>query len=529
MKTQDTITKTVLFKDDLRHFLLNWKDTDENKNDWWKQEITDKQKQLWPTSKKLSQDLLGKKNNRTNIPLTIVHPIGGDIEEVGSCGVSQAKKYFEDNENMRWPADSDVVRMGVFFHWGYYRTVNMILKTHWEKYLVEKAYGVMKYEQCEGLSDFLRNSTKAIQQFSLTFFEDVCTREMQKSWFDTLKYYDFEEFDFEKYSLLLQEYCNNQFFLNSLNDSVWMQFTEEKQREKEYATEEYWQYKTIWAAREGELEQVIYQYGQAKLNYRYLTNKWYKHFGDDYIKARELLMNNQILQNRILLKNENPDITPEQMQEEEHNNFASLKRDYKETCELSATCKNFEESEKGQVSIETVNNYHQACKKLLKRIWRLTHPDSFQLKGFTDKQVNVLFEKFENSLEINERIAIHGSHEFDLLELYNILAEVENIWNTIGKEIPAYDEVLGETTQDKVEWLKNRVQFLEKQIEQMHLRVKAVETNVDYIEKKESLANDVNIEQTKRALKEKIKMLAELNTQLVNQCKKLGINSDIEV
>lgn len=530
METQTQPTKAVLFKDDIKYFLVNWKDTDENRNDWWKQLISEEQKKVWPLNKKLTQDLLGQKSDHQNIPLTIIQAKSNLVEAVGSCTTSQAKKYFEDNENLRWASCGDIIRMGVFFHWGYYRTLNILLKVAWEKYLKSKAYGVMKYDQGEGLSDFLKNSTKAIEQFSLTFYDDICSKDVIANWYVALNEYGFNEFDdSEKFNLLVQEYCNNKLFLRSVNDVVWDDFITDKEQEKKQTTEEYWNYKTIWAAREGELEKVIFEYGQAKLNYRLLTNKWYKHFGDAYINVRQLLIWNQILQNRILLKNENPEITFEQMQKEEQNNFASLKREYKKDCALSEEGKQFEEAQMVKLNQQFVNDYHKACKKLLKRIWRLTHPDSYQMEGFTDKQVEILDEKFESSLEINERIAAKGSDEFNLLELQNLLSEVENIWSTIGKDLPDYDAVLGESPEDKVKWLKTRIGFLEKQIMQMQLRVKAVETNVDYREKKESLANESNITQTKKALNERITMLQQLHDKLIGQCKNLEIEFDVEL
>ena len=529
MRMQNQLSGAILFKEDVKYFLLNWKDTDENKNDWWKQLITEEQKCIWPLSKKLTQDLLGRTSDSQNLPLTIIHPKSNDTEAVGSCTTSQAKKYFEDNENMRWPCSEDVIRLGVFFHWGYYRTINMLLKVSWEKNLKAKAYGLMKYDQGEGLTDFLKNSTKAIEQFSLTFYDDVCDKETLEGWYHSLEKYAYDEFEYDKFSLLVQEYCNSKLFLRSVNDLVWDAFIADKEQEKKQATEEYWNHKTIWAAREGELEQVIFEYGQAKLNYRLLSNKWYKHFGDIYLKAKNLLLTNKVLQNRILLKKERPDITTEQMLEEELVHFESLKHEYKKDCALTEEGKQFEEPQMVEVSQQFVNDYHQACKKLLKRIWRLTHPDSYQMEGFTDKQIEILDEKFESSLEINERIALKGSDDFDLLELQNLLSEVENIWNTIGKDILDYDAVIGETPEDKIEWLKKRIQFLIKQIDQMHLRVKAVESNTDYLEKNESLANNNNIEQTQRAFEARIKSFQQLNNELLKQCKKMEIDTEFEL
>lgn len=529
MKTNDQPQRVYLFKDEMKGFLQQWKDTPQNKALWWKQKIQDYQKKVWPTTKKLTQDMLAKETGSQNIPLRAKHPRIREYWLVGSCTSSQARKYFEDNENMRWPADLDVIRMGLFFHWGPYRTLSMLLKVQWEKYLKDKAYGIMKYDQREGLSDFLRNSTKAIEQFSLTFFDEECDRELTDFWFDEFMYHDIDGFDDNlQFVLLVKEYCNNKMFLRSINDPIWDKFIADKEQEKNQATEEYWNYKTIWAAREGDLEKVIFNYGQAKLNYQFLTNKWYNQYGQDYIKAKKLLFTNKVLQNRILLKNENPDITQEQMAEEEVNNFWSLKYDLEKEAKQAQEATDFQEAQKVPVPLQFANDYRQACKKLLKRIWRLTHPDSYQMEGFTDKQTEILDEKFEESLEINERIAAKGSDDFDLLELQNLLSEVENIWDTIGKEIPDYDAVIGKDTQEKVAWLKNRIAFLEKQIEQMQLRVKAVETNADFLDKKESLANDSNIEQTQKAFSTKIKMLENLNRELVDQCKKLAISTEVE-
>jgi len=114
------------------------------------------------------------------------------------------------------------------------------------------------------------------------------------------------------------------------------------------------------------------------------------------------------------------------------------------------------------------------------------------------------------------------------LELQNLLSEVENIWETIGKEIPDYDAVIGKETDDKVAWLKNRIPFLENQIEQMQLRVKSVETNADYLEKKETLASESNMEQTHKAFAERIKTLEELHEELKDQCEKLAISTEVD-
>ncbi len=529
MNTNNQTRKVYLFKDEMKNFLQHWKDTPENKDLWWKQKISHYQRRNWPTTKKLTQDMLAKEPDNGHIPLRAENPIMKETWPVGSCKLSQARKYFEDNENMRWPDDLDVIRMGLFFHWGPYRTLNMLLKVTWEKYLKDKAYGIMKYDQGEGLSDFLRNSTKAIEQFSLTFFDDECDRELTDFWFDEFMYHDIDGFNNnEHFELLVKEYCNNKLFLRSINDPVWDEFIADKEQEKKQASEEYWNYKTIWAAREGDLEQVIFDYGQAKLNYRFLTNKWYNQFGEDYMKAKKLMFTNKVLQNRILLKSENPGISEEQMAEEEFKNFYFLQKEFQKEAQRTQEAVGFQEARKVPVSQQFANDYHQACKKLLKRIWRLTHPDSYQLEGFTDKQVEVLDEKFEQSIEINERIAIKGSDDFDLQELNNLLSEVKNIWETIGKDIPDYDAVIGKDTPEKIAWLKNRVAFLEKQIEQMQLRVKAVETHADYLEKKESLANDSNINQTHKAFTDQIKMLEDLNSELVEQCEKMEINTDVQ-
>ncbi len=534
MQTLNKFNSVVLFKEEAKNFLQHWKyDAEDSENDWWKSCVTIEQLDMWTDERKLTQDQLSMESVGEKNCLMVYSDILCDMEAVGSCSVSQARKYFEDNENMRWPADGDIVRMGVFFHWGYYRTLNMVLKVNWEKYLKAKAWGVMKFDQCDGLSDLLKNSIKAIEQFSLTFFDDVCYPEIMNEWFELMEEYNLSEYDAEKFRLLVQEYCNNKLFLTSINNTLWEQFIEEKEEEKKQASDEYWQHKIIWATREGELEQAIYQYGQAKIGYRFLTNKWYKHFGDDYLKVREFMLTNKVLQNRILLKSENPEITAEEMIEEEQKNFSSSKKEYQECAKESAERKSFTEAEKikgsdsvtGSLQIKT--DYYNACKKILKRIWRLTHPDSIQHTDFTDRQIEILYEKFESSLEINERIAQKGSDDFDLLELNSLLSEVENIWNTIGRDIPDYDVIIGETDEEKVAWLKNRILYLEKQIEQLLLRVKTVENNADYIEKKECCASERNIDHTKNAFRERIETLQRVYDELVEQCEKMEISTEV--
>ncbi len=366
-------------------------------------------------------------------------------------------------------------------------------------------------------------SERAIEQFSLTFFDESCNRDLLETWLHNLRAYGYSDYNQEKFELLVMEYCRNQFFVVSITDPLWDPFIREKEQERVLNDREYWQYKTLWALREGELEQAIFDYGTAKLSYRFINRKWYKQFGELYVKSRELLYSNRILQKRILLKNEHPDWTDEELLLNEIKSSLDINSAMERILGLQADSADYKEPVLNELSHQQVNEYRQVCKKVLKSIWRLTHPDSYELHDFTDKQVELLDEKFEEALEINKHIAAQGADEFDLSELYNIEAQVKHVWETIGRDIPDYDQILGKSTAEKIAWLRNRIMYLDKQIEQMQLREKAIANDSDILEKKESLKDETNMEQTRRAIKEKLKVLREMNEELQRQCRELGI------
>ncbi len=521
--------KITLFKEELKYYLKNWKETTENKELAWRRKITDTQKKLWPVSSWIKQDQLCADNDSVKNYLSLPKEDGFDGKAVGSKSVSMSKKYFEDNENLHWPPIEDIVRLGLFLHLDFHKTTALILKMMWERYFKSKIWGNVKYNKYDKLSDSLKFNVDAAQSYSETFFHEWFDHDVVKNIYGIFE----ENFNYaskagydsaQKFKTLLVEIMQSELHLCATFESYWDNYIVEKQKEIIYSNEEYWKLKIKRNELDNEVTELFYHLEKQKKKNYDIKMKWMKHFGDDYLECRTLSKEAALLRKMLGLKKTNPDMTNEQLNEMAKNALDDEEKELANLQKLFMNSLDFDSPEMTEVSKEKYLEYQREIKYTLREIWRLTHTDVTSLQEFSEKEVEILTQYFQESMKIYDHTGFESdSTELSLFKLKEILETVKSMWENMGIEIPAKSYIPGEDLESKIEWLNNRITILENEKLELEALIKAESESPEIIEKAECLSSSENKNITLGALQNKMKAIRKELNYLEEECRKNGI------
>ena len=485
--------KIVLLHEELDYYLTGWKENSK---------ATEPQKRRWPQNRKLTRPVLGY-----NSPdcLRLLPEDGLDGEPVGSVAKNTARHYFWDNEDHKWPPDRDIIRLGRFFQLDFFQSLALVLKGQWEQYFAKTVW--KDFNEGRNLLDMLRDSIEKARKLSSDFFRDLQEKsvesfpylgELYRLFDDHYDFGLFMEYDEKKFEALINQMIMSHVHLAGSESPELISFIEKQKTEQEYLreaskqeSEAFWVAKCCWLELENEVGNLLLKLEKQRLGNANINHKWMVTFGHVYLPLVETETAYYFLKRRIALKEMHANLSIEELEELE---AQTLKEEQDKLEQLKMEiefAKMYQEPQITYVDSEKYTEYEKECKRALRQIWNLTHPESIMHEKFTDEQKKKLREYFDRSIKIRDREIGHQSRPLNvLLEILDILASVKSLWQSMGLDLNEKMIIQGEGLKEKLDWLEKQMVGLEEQKKDIQAEIYAIINDRDIQEKRASLASD---------------------------------------
>ena len=251
--------------------------------------------------------------------------------------------------------------------------------------------------------------------------------------------------------------------------------------------EEFWKKKRVWIELENEVEGLLLKLEEQTLRNRKSQREWMSVFGQIYILLLESEYLHTSLTYRIDRKSDDPDLTMGELDELDEENRRIEKEHLARLKKNAISIRKVLPGPGGiPLDHEEMEEYEQECKKLLRKIWRLTHPDRIDQEKFTPEQKKKLRAYFEEAVPFQE-----GGHLDDeeialsmrsLVSLKDLLAKVEAVWKSMGLDCNEQSVIQGETLAEQSVWLDTRTRELEEEAGQVRVELMAAANDPEFRE-----------------------------------------------
>jgi hypothetical protein len=484
--------------------------------------VTETQHELWPGSA-LPHTALGTDDPHC---LRLLKEDGHDGEPVGSCKKARAATFISSTEHLS-PPERDLIRFGVFCHLGFFRTLHLVMKNRWEEFVLgekgQPAGSHAPYAEC--LTNFEEGAlARLLDRFRLGLGGGAGTEQT---------YLLFEEhgnlasklgFDRQRLSALVDQMILSRVHTCGAGSPELDSFEARQEREiallreaGREAEDEFWLKKSCWLTIQCELEDKLLLREDIRLKNFNVTMEWMALFGTVYIELLEAQMLCHQLERRMAIKQAEPSLSDEEIdrrvKESIAEELASIKK-VKGDALQAASLGHLHEPEGEPMSGEQLDRYHQDAKKIIREIWRLTHPDTLD-RAFTERQRERLREYLEQVVKIRKSEALLDVRAISVLS--DILTKVKELYDVMGIDLEPTSVIRGDTLAAQTAWLENEIQKIESQIQELMAEIQAMSMDPDIREKLASMAGEetrkatlLGLEQLKKAFeKENVVLQAE--------------------
>jgi hypothetical protein len=167
---------------------------------------------------------------------------------------------------------------------------------------------------------------------------------------------------------------------------------------------------------------------------------------------------------------------------------------------------------------EEMDEYEKECKKLLRKIWRLTHPDRIEQEKFTPEQKKKLRAYFEEAVPYQDRGTLDDEEVAlsmrSLEALRDLLAKVEAVWKSMGIDCNEQSVIQGETLKEQYAWLDARIIALEEESGQVRAELMAAVNDPENMEMVACMASSEQIDRITEEMSTKFAWYDEQNKRL---------------
>lgn len=517
------MTDYYLLKDDIDDLIAGYESNDA---------ITENQREQWYKEGKkaaITHTSFGCGGKKYSNPLRLLKADGWNGEPVGSFTGRSAQSYFDYNENHVFPPLVDLVRIGVFFHLSLYRTCALALKGEWESFFAKT---VNNYRANTGvrLIDILKDrSGHEMREANNRFNPDT------QVLFDTLEYYQKQAtavgYNIKSFDIMIQNMLKNELHWKRNEGRSVAAFAEAEQkrlallREGTTAEQEaYWTARMSWQQSQSELDDIHLQIENFRLKNREIERRWLCEFGKQEIDIQVNTFKFIDLERRLLLLQTNPGMTLEELEtvvENEEEKHFQQQRKLKSKALISELLDK-RDIEGTPSSHEILINHQKECKRLIRKIYKLIHPDSLEAHpkflDLTDNQKEELNQFLIACLEpdSDELGFPKGFFNADMRSpegLARVLARIQEVLDNAGLEIPSGVFIRGETLAEQLVWLNREIERLEKDRVLALDRLKDIAADPEVKRKQKLLDQPEQHQQIKEEMQKKIE---ELQTAIRN-------------
>ena len=487
--------------------------------------VTALQRELWPGSA-LPHTALG-----TDDPscLRLLQGDGHDGDPVGSCEEARATRFFSLADHL-FPPERDLVRFGIFCHLGFFRTLHLVVKNQWEEFVLdEKGRTVESHaDYVECLTKFEESAlARLLDRFRMGLAERACAERLHRLFEEHGRMASKLGYDGQRFSALMDQmilsrvhYCgagSPELESFEARQEQEIALLREVGRKEEY---EFWLKKSCWLAIQTELEDKLLLREDVRLKNFNITTEWMALFGTTYIELLEAQMLCHQLETRTAIKKADPSLSDEEIDKRVKESFeaelASIEKLKGDA--LQAASFGLHGSEGEFLSDEQLDSYREEAKKIIREIWRLTHPDTLN-RAFTERQRERLREYLEQVVRIRRSEVQLDVRAIPVLK--DILVKVKELYDVMGVDLEPKSVIRGDTLAEQTAWLETEIQKIESQIQELMAEIQAMSLDPDIREKMASMDGEETRRATMLGLERLKKKFEEQVVVLQAECQRL--------
>jgi hypothetical protein len=428
-------------------------------------------------------------------------------------------KFLRGECDMTELSPGDILEFGCYCHLDFYRLLSLVIKGEWEWYISQRLHFGEHLEDVvdEGLGKVRELSSG----FSLTMergADGVGLYQLFELHGHLASNRGYDENDFRDLvsHLILADV---HLFAGSSPELANFVSGEVAQRAvlkgvSSDAADEFWKKKRVWIELENEVEVLLLKLEEQTLRNRKVHKRWMATFGKIYIPLLESEYCFSSFTYRIRCKEEDPLLTLEDLEVLEEEN-RQVEEAHLERLKKNARVIRKDLPGPGGIPLdyEEMEDYEKECKKLLRKIWRLTHPDAIDREKFTTDQKKKLRSYFEEAVPFqdggsleDEEIALTMR---SLLALQDLLSKVEAVWKSMGLDFNEHAVIRGESLAEQVAWLDWRINVLEEEAGQVRAEIIAAVNDPESLEMEACLASPEQINRISEEMLAKLRWYDE--------------------
>lgn len=284
--------------------------------------------------------------------------------------------------------------------------------------------------------------------------------------------------------------------------------------------EAYWREHCRWRETEDEVGALLLEVEAAALENRRVEQRWMERFGSAYLALREEQARCDALERGLQRKADAPHLTLEELERLESEHRGDEERDLARLRRCLARARLDRSAGPGGMPLEDAElwDYEDEGKKLLRAIYRLTHPDAVARHGFTEAQRELLTACYREAVACGDPSAVDDEEVAlgmrSLASLEAILRKARRVWESMGLSWNEDAAIRGETLAERLAWLEARIAELEGEARDVRADLYALANDPDVREKRASLASPGVAERVARELEETAAALSRRASEL---------------
>ncbi|MEJ2156236.1 MAG: hypothetical protein P8X96_12920 [Desulfobacteraceae bacterium] len=418
----------------------------------------------------------------------------------------------------------DLLDFAIYCNLDFYKTIALILKGEWQWYVVQRL------PEGKSLAEFADEGLASLRELSSGFKPAMEKNATYDGLYQLMERHGglagASGYDKKAFRHIVNHMVLADIHLFAGNSPELENFVAAEAAERKLlkdaasdGVDEFWKKKRIWIELENEVGTLLLELEEQTLRNRKSQREWMATFGHIYIPLVEAEYHFNSLTYRIERKSEDPALTVEDLDVlEEENRKAEEEHLYR----LKQSAVSLKRDLTGPGGLvpedDETEAYEQECKKILRKIWRLTHPDAIDQERFTTEQKKKLRAYFEEAVPFQEG----GRLEDDeitlgmrsLGALRDLLAKVEAVWKSMGLDCNEYSVIQGETLVEQFAWLDQRIASLEEEANQVRVELMAAANDPEFREMDACLVSAEQIEIITDALEAKLDGYKEQNREM---------------
>lgn len=478
-----------------------------------------------PGAARLNNNCFTNDKNRKTLKLN-------DKELCCSLTPNQVHDFWADEtDSSKFFPNIDVIRIGKFFDRSYLETIHLVLKSAFEKHIYEKHNKNEKIKAKKAEIDFVRtkllpaleqssSNEKYIKAFSPDIEEifDLMNKYYRDDK-ETLVYYK----EFEKFEHIINKFIQGHLLVLANDSDVVQKFIEKelaKQEQLIAGTEEqqqeHWIQECIYAQKQQELGDALYVQECRKLENEQIITRWMAAFGENYTEMLYQQQRYHRLDKMLNHKHIHPDKNIEELMEIviEQEKFDEEKITHLKKLTSFSVCA----VERGAnncggvpMSTEDVAKRKDKSRKILKDLYLTlhdvhleNHPNYKKLTEEQHKQLRSLFDKVlelrKSELGVDPSFFEYKNRNLEILE--DAYIQAQTILENAGIDIDTSLIIQGNTIQEKIDWLKNKISLINAEITQTQANIQVLLEDKDIGNKLTMLKDKSKYEAINHGLKE---------------------------